>query len=52
MPAGVWASPGDSGGGTLRGAWGDAPGGPQYDLQVRVSVCGCRRISQILLGGE
>ena len=26
--AGVWASPGDSGGRTVRGAWGDAPGGP------------------------
>ena len=52
MVAGVWASLGDSGGGTVRGAWGDAPGAPQDDLQVMVSVCGCRGISQILLGGE
>lgn len=43
--AGVWASPGDSGGGTVRGAWGDAPGVPQDDLQVRVSVSGCWGIS-------
>lgn len=52
MVAGVWASLGDSGGGTVRGAWGDAPGAPQDDLQVMVSACGCRGISRILLGGE
>lgn len=52
VAAGVWASPGDSGGRTVRGAWGMHLGAPQDDLADNGIGLWVPGISQILLGGE